>query len=125
MRTTYTALIAILTALVAPPSAAVLTNTVALAAGPEVAKIVGVSQIANWQTIDAHRLVLSLNPKRNYLVTLQSDCFALRHAENLGISTSNDVIYAGFDYVTADGVQCRIQRINELDAAQKVALTDA
>ena len=82
--------------------------------GAPVDKIAWVSNITTWQAVDSRRLVVSLNAKENYLVTLNKDCRALPSASHLGVSASNNTVYAGFDYITADGERCQIKTINQL-----------
>ena len=74
-------------------------------------------------TLDERRLVLSLSPKQNYLLTLSRDCRALPSASLLGVSASNHTVYAGFDYITADGERCGIKTINQLSTDEKRTLT--
>ena len=73
------------------------------------------STISSWATIDTHRLVVSTSPSKNYLVTLRRGCFGLRFAETIALSTSNNTVYAGFDYVAVDGQRCPIASISALE----------
>lgn len=91
--------------------------------GAPVSKITLGSNISTWQALDERRLVLSLSPKQNYLLTLTRDCYALPFASQLGVSASNNTVYAGFDYITADGERCAIKAINQLSKDEKRALT--
>jgi len=93
--------------------------------GTPVTKIPFASQISGWHALDKNRLILSLTHSRNYLVTLRQACHPLGFAAHVGVSTSNDTIYAGFDYITADGQRCPIERINEITAEQKKSLVRA
>ena len=93
--------------------------------GSEVASIEGLSNISTWQALDQRRLLLSLGHKQNYLVTLAKVCHALPYATHLGVSASNNTVYAGFDYITADGERCTINTINKLSTKEKRALTKA
>ncbi len=97
------------TCLVALPGLAVALNT-----GTPVSKISGASKIDSWEALDARHVVLSFSTEKNFLVTLQRDCHSLPRASNVGVSASNDTIYAGFDYITADGQRCAIQAIDRL-----------
>jgi len=82
-----------------------------------------VSNISTWQALDNQRLVVSLNAKQNYLVTLANQCHTLPAARSLGISASGNNAYAGFDYITADGQRCGIHKINRISLAEKSRLT--
>ncbi|MEM7099559.1 MAG: DUF6491 family protein [Pseudomonadota bacterium] len=90
-------------------------------AGPPLKKIS--SDIRSWEPIDDKHIVVSLSPSKSYLLTLRRECPTLSHATNVGVSASNNRIYAGFDYITADGSKCPIAAINKLSEAQKKALS--
>lgn len=91
--------------------------------GLPVKKIPYANQIDGWHALDKRRLIVSTSPAKNYLVTLRASCHALRLGSKLGISSSNNTVYAGFDYITADGQRCAIQRINKISKAEKRALS--
>lgn len=93
--------------------------------GSEVASIEGLSNISTWQALDERRLLLSLGQKQNYLVTFAKVCHALPYATQLGVSASNNTVYAGFDYITVDGERCAINTISKLSTKEKRALTKA
>ncbi len=93
--------------------------------GLPVNKIPHASQIHSWHAVDKRHLILSVSSKQNYLVTLRRDCHALNFATNVGVSTSNNTIYAGFDHITADGNQCAIQKINKISKDEKRQLVKA
>ncbi len=96
-----------------------------LPAGADVKKIPFASNLDGWHAIDNRHVILTFTPAKNYLLTLNRDCHGLNFASHLGVTTSNDAIYAGFDYITADGRRCGIQTINRLSREQKTALTRA
>ncbi len=91
--------------------------------GSPVTSIPLISNISTWQALDERRLVLSLNPMQNYLITLSRSCHTLLKASHVGVSASNNTVYAGFDYITADGERCAIKTINRLSDDEKRALT--
>ncbi len=99
--------------------------SLAMPTGSPVSKIRFASKIDSWQALDARHLVLSLSASKNYLITLRKDCHSLPRAANVGVSASNDTIYAGFDYITADGQRCAIQTINKLSKEETRSLTKA
>lgn len=70
--------------------------------------------IAGWQAIDHRHVILNFSAEQSYLLTLNRDCHGLTYADHLGVSTSNNAIYAGFDYVSADDQKCAISSINKL-----------
>lgn len=90
--------------------------------GLPVKKITRASDIDSWQVIDRTHVVLSLSANRNYLLTLRQNCTALAVSRQLGISSSNNTVYAGFDYITADGQRCGIQAISRLSKDEVLAL---
>ena len=93
--------------------------------GKPVKKIQRASDIVNWQALDRRHLIVTLNSNRDYLLTLRNTCVNLHSAARLGVSSSNNTIYAGFDYITADGQRCSIQQINRLSQADKRSLVEA
>ena len=90
--------------------------------GLPVTKIHRVSDIASWRVIDRNHLVVSISANRNYLLTLRGVCHGLNHSRSLGISSSNNTAYAGFDYITADGQRCAIEAISKLTKAEHRAM---
>ncbi len=91
--------------------------------GKPVKKIKFADHIDAWQALDKRHLIVSLSPTRSYLLTLRKDCHNLRGNAALGVSSSNNTIYAGFDYVTADGQKCAIQSISKLNKQQRKSLS--
>lgn len=91
--------------------------------GSAVDKINLMGGLSTWEALDEKHLVLSLGPKQNYLVTLAHSCHTLPFATHLGVSASNNTVYAGFDYITADGERCAINAINMLSKQQRNDLT--
>ena len=98
------------------------TNTPTTIGAP-VKQIPLVSNISTWQALDNRRLVVSLDDQKNYLVTLAKQCRTLPTATQLGVSASGNAVYAGFDYITADGERCAIQSISRISHAEKGQLT--
>lgn len=90
--------------------------------GLPVSKISLASQIESWQVIDRQRLIVNLTRTGNYLLTLRNQCHRLNSFSNLGVSSSNNTIYAGFDYITADGQRCAIRSISKLSGAEVKSL---
>ena len=80
-------------------------------------KIPLINALSTWQAIDDRHLVLSLSPSQSYLLTLVRDCHSLVSASRLGVSASNNTVYAGFDYITADGESCTINSIERLEGS--------
>ena len=90
--------------------------------GAAVDKIDLVSGVNTWEALDQRHLVLSLGQQQTYLVTLAQSCHTLPFATHLGVSASNNIVWAGFDYITADGERCAINSINELSDQQRQRL---
>lgn len=82
--------------------------------GREVDSIQNIETLSEWTTLDTRRLTLRVNKSQNYLLTLQEHCEHLRGARLVGVSMSNQEIWADFDHIAADGYECRIDRINRL-----------
>ena len=90
----------------------------ALNLGENVLSISRANRISDWEQIDAQHVVLSLSPDERYLLTLKHQCGGLRWAQNIGVTMSNNTIWAEFDAVTTDGLQCPIERINRVTFKQ-------
>ena len=102
---------------------AALTGGLTAPTGTAVDKIDLMAGINTWEVVDERHLVLSVGPTHRYLVTLSHSCHTLPYATHLGVSASNNTVYAGFDYITADGERCAINTINELSNKQQQAMT--
>ena len=94
-----------------PLSASAMPQT-----GKEVRKISLSNPISSWEALDSQHLLLTVGAKRKYLVTLGNRCHALPFAARVGVSSSNEAVYAGFDYVTADNQRCMIKAINKVES---------
>jgi hypothetical protein len=84
--------------------------------GVRVDSIAAVSSGSTWEVLDYQHVVVTLNSQQRYLLTLTHMCPTLAVAAKLGISASGDTVYAGFDYITADGERCLIKGISRLQA---------
>jgi len=82
--------------------------------GVRVNSISAVSSGSTWEVLDYQHVVVTLDTQQRYLLTLNHMCPKLAVAAKLGISTSGDAVYAGFDYITADGERCLIKGISRL-----------
>ena len=82
--------------------------------GAEVASIKNIESISDWQTLDTKHLTLTINNAQHYLLTLDDQCMHLRGARMVGVSMTNQEIWADFDHVAADGWECRIDTITRL-----------
>jgi hypothetical protein len=83
-----------------------------LLAGERVTSIPTAGGIAGFQPIDDEHVVLSLADNQRYLLTLNRECFGLRWARHVGVTVSDNTIWAGFDALTADGAACSIREIH-------------
>lgn len=84
--------------------------------GVRVDSISAVSSGSTWEVLDYQHVVVTLNTQQRYLLTLTHMCPKLAVTAKLGISASGDTVYAGFDYITADGERCLIKGISRLQA---------
>ncbi len=84
------------------------------AVGIEVESIKNVESISDWQTLDTRHMTLKINNAQHYLLTLEDQCMQLRGARMVGVSMTNQEIWADFDHVAADGWECRIDTITRL-----------
>jgi len=84
--------------------------------GESVRSIPDAQQISAWTTIDNQRVVINVNATDTYLLTLKQQCHGLGWAQNITVTMSNNTIWAGFDEIKADGLQCPIDRISRVSA---------
>lgn len=103
-------------------STAVSTSALSTNPGISVNKIPVASQIHSWKVIDQSRVIIAHNEAGGYLLTLRHVCHELPFTRHLGVSSSNDTIYAGFDYITAGSQQCPIQGITYIGPLEQAAL---
>ncbi len=108
---TISALFFVIVALLFTTNAAALPHQ-----GVRVDSISAVSSGSTWEVLDYQHVVVTLNTQQRYLLTLTHMCPKLAVAAKLGISASGDTVYAGFDYITADGERCLIKGISRLQA---------
>lgn len=97
-----------------------LISTSALAMPPElsgrdVQSIEAMNGISGWSHIDNQTVLVNLDEKSAYLLTLKHQCHGLAWAQNVTVTMSNNTIWAGFDAIKADGLDCPIDRIEKID----------
>jgi hypothetical protein len=97
-----------------------VSSTAAMAMPPElrgetVQNIEAANGISGWSHIDNQRLLVNVDQKSTYLLTLKHQCHGLAWAQNVSVTMSNNTIWAGFDAVRADGLACPIESIKKID----------
>jgi len=83
--------------------------------GEAVQNIEAANGISGWSHIDNQRLLVNVDQKSTYLLTLKHQCHGLAWAQNVSVTMSNNTIWAGFDAVRADGLACPIESIKKID----------
>jgi hypothetical protein len=94
----------------------------AAAQGEPVASIPHADKIRDWSPLDNQRVIVNVNATDTYLLTLKQQCYGLRWAQNVTVSMSNNTIWAGFDAIRADGLQCPIDKISKVSPAELLEL---
>jgi len=99
---------------------ALLGSTTLLAMPPElkgerVQQIDAAAGISGWSHIDNQRVLVNVDEKSTFLLTLKHQCHGLAWAQNVSVTMSNNTIWAGFDAIRADGLACPIDRIEKID----------
>jgi hypothetical protein len=111
----------VLTALVAAPVSALPppgdTPAALLEEGEPVISIPAADAIRDFHALDNEHVMLELEAGQHYLLTLNRQCVGLRWARHVGVTASQNTIWAGFDVLTADGEACPIHTIHRLDAS--------
>lgn len=85
--------------------------------GEPVSSIPTAEDVHGFEALDAEHVILS-SGNQHYLLTLNRECFGLRWARRVGVTVSDNAIWAGFDALTADGQACRIREIHRVPQAQ-------
>jgi hypothetical protein len=70
--------------------------------GESVRSIPNADGIRGWSHLDNQRVLLNLDEKHTYLLTLKHQCHGLTWAQNVTVTMSNNTIWAGFDAIEAD-----------------------
>lgn len=81
--------------------------------GQPVSSIPTADTVQNFTPLDDAHVMLSTRTD-HYLLTLNRDCFGLRWARHVGVTASDNTIWAGFDALTADGEACPIREIHRV-----------
>jgi hypothetical protein len=79
-----------------------------------VASIPSAHRISNWRPLDGRHVMVHVGAQDRYLLTLREACPGLNYAHNVGVTMSNNTIWAGFDAITTDSMRCPIKRIDRL-----------
>ncbi len=90
--------------------------------GEPVASIPTADRVYAFKPLDYEHVVLSTNAETHYLVTLNRQCVGLRLARHVGVTASNNTIWAGFDVLTADGEACAIREIYRVHGSDDIPL---
>ncbi|MEZ5557328.1 MAG: DUF6491 family protein [Pseudomonadales bacterium] len=98
----------------AQPDAARPNAEALLARGVEVSRIDDARSTTDFDPLDDQHVLLTTEDDARYLLTLNRECPSLRWARHVGVTTSGDAIWAGFDALTADGQSCQIREIHRL-----------
>jgi hypothetical protein len=83
-----------------------------LQVGEPVASIPTADEVRDFELLDEAHVMVSAGEEKRYLLTLDRHCFGLRYARHVGVTASDNTIWAGFDALTADGEACSIRAIH-------------
>lgn len=89
--------------------------------GTPVSSIPTADTVEDFKPLDDEHVMLSTRDK-HYVLTLNRECFGLRWARHVGVTASDNTIWAGFDALTADGQACNIRTIHLVPAAREDSL---
>lgn len=82
--------------------------------GTPVTSMPGASAIQDWAAEDNLNVLVEIAEEGVFRLTFTEVCYNLRWANNIGLSGSQNKVWAGFDYLTVDGQRCSIGTINRL-----------
>ena len=91
--------------------------------GAVIDRIQSAHTINGFSYLDNQHMLLSVGPKRHYLLNFRNSCHHLAWADKIDISKSGDTIHAGFDYVTVAGARCEIGEIRQITQDEMIAIT--
>ena len=86
-----------------------------LRSGEPVTSIPMADALQHFEPLDNAHVMLSTGGEKHYVLTLSRECFGLRWARHVGVTASDNTIWAGFDALTADGEACSIREIHVLE----------
>jgi hypothetical protein len=89
-------------------------STTLLRSAEPVNSIPGASEVQAFEALDDAHVLLSTEGDRRYVLTLGRQCVGLRWARHVGVTATDNTIWAGFDALTADGEACAIREIHLL-----------
>lgn len=109
-------MLAVLAACVCTPLAALppaeIDPAALVRAGDPVTNIPAADSVSDFVPLDEEHVMLSTGSDKRYVLTLDRQCFGLRWARHVEVTTSDNTIWAGFDALTADGEACAIRTIH-------------
>jgi hypothetical protein len=90
--------------------------------GTPVSSIPIANGVRDFLPLDGEHVMLSTSGEKRYVLTLNRECVGLRWARHVGVTASDNTIWAGFDALTADGEACPIREIHVVDEPHTDAL---
>lgn len=106
-------------ALASPNRTPSFDSTLANELGTPVPSMPNASSILSWMAEDSYHVLIEVAPTDTqehgvYRLTFTEACYNLRWANSVGLSESQNQVWAGFDYLTADDQRCSISAIYRL-----------
>lgn len=68
-----------------------------------------------WEVVGPYQVVLKINPRTAYLLTLDKPCPNLEWSQAMGLTRTAGWVHAKFDSVVIRDAQCRIAQIRPID----------
>ncbi|HEY6927843.1 MAG TPA: DUF6491 family protein [Steroidobacteraceae bacterium] len=85
-------------------------------AGAPIKQFTWIGRYDSWDPIGTNQLVVWTTPFQAYLIKVAPPCDNLQFVHRIGLTSTANTVYAGFDFVKVDhGWRCPIQQIRPVD----------
>jgi hypothetical protein len=85
-------------------------------AGAPIKEFTWIGRYDSWDPIGTNQLVVWTTPSQAYLIKVAPPCDNLQFVHRIGLTSTANTVYAGFDAVKVDhGWRCPIQEIRPVD----------
>ncbi len=84
-------------------------------AGPPISQFTWLGSYYGWDPISTNELVVWTSPFQAYLIKVAPPCQDLPFANRIALTSTQNTVYARFDFVTVHHLRCPIQEIRPID----------
>ncbi len=84
-------------------------------AGPPISQFTWLGSYYSWNPISTDEIVVWTTPFQAYLIKVAPPCQDLQFANRIGLTSTQNTVYARFDFVRVFHLRCPIQEIRPID----------